>query len=355
MRVPYVDLPAQHGPLREELLAAVGRVLDHGQFVLGPEVRELEARLAAYLGVPHVVTCGSGTDALVLALRLRGIGPGDEVITVSHTFVTTATAIALVGATPVFADIDPRTMTMDAASAKAAVTSRTRAVIPVHLNGYPCPLPDIGVEIIEDCAQAFGAGRLGARVGSRHIGCFSFHPLKVLSACGDGGFVTVHADADAEHLRQLRNNGLVDRDHCAHRSANSRLDTVQAAMLLVKLGRVDDWIGARRDHAAAYCDALADVVELPPHDAEPVWSAFVVRHRRRDELIARLAEAGVDAKVHYPVAVHQQAAFRTGAPGLPVTEKIVNEIVSLPVTPEMSADQRAHVVASVRAAAEALA
>jgi dTDP-4-amino-4,6-dideoxygalactose transaminase len=355
MRVPYVNLVEQHAPLREALLRAVGRVLDHGVFVLGPEVRELEAKVAEHIGAPHVVACGSGTDALVLALRLRGVGPGDEVITVSHSFVTTATAITIVGATPVFADIDPRTMTMDVDSARAVLGPRTKAVIPVHLSGYPTSLPELGVDIIEDCAQAFGARRHGTCVGSANVGCFSFHPLKVLSACGDGGFVTAQTEEDANELRRLRNNGLADRNHCTRLSANSRLDTIQAAMLLVKLEHWPAWASAREAHAKAYVEALGDVVVLPPLDHHSAWSSFVVRHPRRDELVAGLAEHGVDAKIHYPIAIHQQAAFSEfSTQPLPVTERVVDEIVSLPISPELSPDARNHVIAAVIAVAKDL-
>lgn len=363
--IPYIDLPAQHRPIEDELVAALRRVLAHGQFILGPEVAELERRLAERLGVAHVITVGNGTDALVLALRLRGIGPGDEVVVPSHSFVATASAVCLVGATPVFADVDGSSMLMTAATIEAAFTSRVKAVIPVHLNGFACELDSIaqlcerrGVALIEDCAQAIGARYRGRSVGAHEIGCFSLHPLKVLSALGDGGFITVASGADAARLRLMRNIGLRDRDHCELVSGNSRLDTVQAAFLLVKLDHLDTWIAARRAHAAAYTAALADYVQLPPsaRHIEPVWSAFVIRHPRRDALAARLREWGVDVKSHYPLAIHQQAAFagQNRAP-LPMTERVVSEILSLPVTPELNAEDRTRVIDAVIAAVKELA
>lgn len=360
MKVPYVDLVARHRAMRERLLEAFGRVLDHGQFILGPEVEELEQRLARFLGLQHVVSCASGTDALQLALRLHGIGRGDEVITVSHSFVGTAAAVKLVGATPVFVDVDERTMTMDVGLVEEAVGTRTRAVILVHLNGYPCETEELarvcekhGLVLIEDCAQALGARRHGRSVGSSGMGCFSLHPIKPLSGCGDGGFLTVHGLKEANALRRLRNLGLADRDHCSDVGSNSRLDTLQAAALLVKLEHAESWIEARRAHAAEYRTALRGHVTLPPEDAncEQTYSAFVVRHGRRDELQSRLAQRGIDAKVHYPVAIHQQPPFASDPPAsLPVTENVVREILSLPVGPELSIPQRNMVIRTLKEA-----
>ena len=359
--LPYVDLAALHAPLREELLAAVGRVLDHGRFILGPEVAELERRLAERLDVPAVVGVGNGTDALVLALEIRGIGPGDEVITVSHSFVATGSAIRLVGARPVFVDLDEETMLMDPARLAGALTPRTRAVMPVHLNGQPCDLGPIaafcrehGLALIEDCAQAFGARHDGEPVGRIDLGCFSLHPLKVLPGYGDGGFVACADPADADALRRRRNLGLIDRDHCGTVSGNSRLDTIQAAMLLVALDRFDDWVDRRRAHAALYRERLAGVVRLPPEEGPGeriTYSAFVVRHPRRDALAARLREHGVDAKAHYPLAIHQQPAFADAEPPpLPVTERVVREILSLPAHAALAPEDAGRVADAVRAA-----
>lgn len=369
--IPYVDLVRQHGPLKEQILEAVGRVLDHGQFILGPEVCELETRLAERLGAAHVIGVNSGTDALVLALKARGIGPGDEVITVSQSFVATASAISLVGARPVFVDVDDQTMLMDPAALEPALSERTRAVIPVHLNGSPCDLAAIadfcqhsGLTLIEDCAQALGVRGASEVVGTRDLGCFSLHPLKTLSACGDAGFITSCHDDEADLLRRMRNIGLRDRDHCDLVSGNSRLDTLQAAILLVKLDYLDDWIETRRRHAAAYRQALAGRLALPPAEQDgdfAIYSAFVVRHPDRDRLVTLLQERGVDAKVHYPLAIHQQRAFAdlSAAPGLapaalPITERVANEIISLPVSAELTDADRDQVIAATLSALEAL-
>ncbi len=361
-RVGYVDLRAEHAPLRDRLVAALDAVLEHGQFVLGPEVGQLERRLAERIGVPHVVTCGNGTDALVLALRLRGIGSGDEVIVPSHSFIATANAVRLVGARVRFADVRDDTMTIDVESVRSLIGPHTRAVIPVHLNGYPCPVDvlaalcaDHGIALVEDCAQAFGARRGGRSVGSAELGCFSVHPLKGLSALGDGGFVAARTDEDGARLRELRNHGLVDRDHCARVGYNSRLDTLQAAFLLVKLDHFDGWLAARRAHALAYRQTLAGKVRLPPEDDSDsisTYSAFAVRHSRRDALVAALRDRDVDAKIHYPLAAHQQAAYADDAASLPVTERVVAQVLSLPITPELSAVDRDRVVAAVSDAVE---
>ncbi len=361
--IPYIDLVSHHAALRAEILEAVGRVLDHGQFVLGPEVAAFEAEIARRLDVRHVIAVGTGTDALVLALRARGVGPGDEVITVSHSFVATATAVRLVGATPVLVDVDDATMTMDPLALEHAVTARTKAVIPVHLGGWPCDLTAIqdvcnrhDLHLIEDCAQSVGARHRGRSVGTYGVGCFSLHPLKVLSALGDGGFLTTHSDEEAALFRKLRNNGLRDRDHVQLVSPNSRLDTVQAAALLVKLKYLDGWVAQRRAHADAYREALGAVVRvLPPEHPRDlcVYSTFVIRHPQRDRLAEALRRRGVDVKVHYPVPIHRQEAYATlpCAP-LPVTERVVAEILSLPVTPELSVAGREQVIEAVRSAAE---
>lgn len=364
--VPYVDLAAQAAPLREALLAAAGRVFAHGKYILGPEVEELEGRLAAKLGVRHVVGVNSGTDALLLGLRLCGIGSGDEVLTVSHSFFATATAVRLLGARPVFVDVDPETMLLDPDRLDGATTPRTRAVMPVHLNGYPCDMDRIaefcerrGLALIEDCAQSFGARFAGRATGAFGIGCFSLHPLKVLSACGDAGFVTVDSDAAAERLRHLRNIGLRDRDHCSEVSGNSRLDTLQAALLLVKLDQFDSWVAARRAHVEAYRTALTGRFTLPPEEDErheAIWSAFVIRHPERDRLREALAVAGIECKVHYPIPIHRQEAFADLAPfpPLPQTDRVVATMLSLPVTPELSAADRSRVVDALVVASKAI-
>lgn len=356
--VPYIDLVAQHEPLKEEILEAVEQVLDHGWFILGEEVTRFEEKIADYLDVPHVVGVGSGTDAIELALRMRGIGEGDEVITVSHTWISGVSAIPLVGATPKFVDIDPDTMLMDPDQLESALTDRTEAVLPVHYNGFPCDLDPIrdfcethDLSLIEDCAQALGTEYRGERVGTTDIGCFSLHPLKVLSACGDAGLITCQSDEEAETLRQLRNNGRESREVFPHISDNSRLDTLHAAILLVKFDHLEEWIDQRRNHADAYREGLRGAVRLPPDEPDgnrSIYSMFVVRHPERDRLQEGLAERGIDAKVHYPVPVHRQEPFEPFVDReLPVTDRVCSEILSLPVYPELTDEQRQSVIDGV--------
>src|SRR5206468_7651040 len=291
VRIPYANLAGQHAALRDELLAAVGRVLDHGKFILGPEVGEFERRFAAVCGVDHAVAVGNGTDALVLALRVLNIGAGDEVITVPNSFVASAAAIALLGARPVFVDVADD-LNIDVGRIDAAITPRTRAILPVHLTGRPVqmgPLMEIArrrtLRVVEDCAQAVCAEYDGQRVGSfGDVGCFSLHPLKTLNACGDGGVLTTADKAIAARLRELRNIGLKTRDECVVWSGNSRLDTLQAALLLVKLAHLDEWTERRRANAAAYQRLLADVrqIRLPMDRAgeRAVYHTFVIQAER---------------------------------------------------------------------------
>jgi dTDP-4-amino-4,6-dideoxygalactose transaminase len=348
--VPYVDLPAQYGPLEPEVLEAVQRVLRHGQFILGPEVAELESALAHVLEVPHVVAVASGTDALLLALRLRNVGPGDEVIVPSHSFIATAHAVAMAGAVPVFVDIEAERMLMDPSCLGPALTPRTRAVMPVHLGGHPCDMDriasfcrDAGLELIEDCAQAIGARWRGRSVGDFGVGCFSLHPLKTLSAPGDAGFITVPDEGDVEELRLFRNFGLANRDRSTLVAGHSRLDTIHAAVLLVKLGLFSGYLSARRAHAAAYTDALAGSFQLVevPEEAFSSYSTFVVRHPERDRILAAMEDRGFEIKIHYPVPIHRQEPYaaRWSRP-LPETDRAVGEIMSLPVTPELATQDR---------------
>jgi dTDP-4-amino-4,6-dideoxygalactose transaminase len=358
--VPYVDLARQHGALKADVLRAVERVLDHGHFILGPEVEQFECAIEERLGVRHAVSVANGTDAIVLALRGLGIGPGDEVLTPSHSFVATALAVRLVGATPVFVEVEEETMLLDPAGLERALSARSRGVLAVHLNGFPCAMEGIaefchqhGLALIEDCAQALGARYRGRSVGSFGIGCFSLHPLKPLGACGDGGILTTADDELAARLRMLRNLGLRDRDHCDLVGGNCRLDALQAAILLIKLAHLDDWLVARRARATRYREALDGQIRLPPAEGDDLvtYTAFVVRHPQRDRLLERLAARGVDVKVHYPLAIHQQAAFADlPPPHLPVTERVVHEILSLPVSPELALEDQEWVIQALREA-----
>jgi dTDP-4-amino-4,6-dideoxygalactose transaminase len=363
MRVPYVDVAGPHRALKEELLTAIGRVLEHGQFILGEEVERFEAEFAALCGTRYAVALNSGTDALLLALRALGIGPGDEVITAPNSFVATAAAIALTGATPVFADVSAD-YNIDPSAVEDAITPRTRAILPVHLTGRPAEMTslraladDHGLAIVEDAAQAVLAEYRGQRVGScGDVGCFSLHPLKTLNAVGDGGIATTDDELIATKLRTLRNIGLASRDDCAVWSGNSRLDTLQAAVLLVKLRNVEQWTEARRRNAARYRDALEDVpgIDVPTTDRlheRAVYHTFVIQADDRDALRSHLTGLGVGTAIHYPIPIHLQTAARDlgyGPGSFPVAEQQAKRILSLPVYPELTDDQLELVTNSVR-------
>lgn len=362
MKVPYVNLAAQHAPIKEELLDSVGRVLEHGRFILGREVAEFERRFAQLCGVGYAVGVNSGTDALVLALKALGVGPGDEVITVPNSFVASAGCIALLGARPVFVDVGDD-FNMDSALLESAITPSTRAILPVHLTGRPAEMDPImevarehGLHVVEDCAQAVCAEYKGRRTGSFGVvGCFSLHPLKTLNACGDGGVVVTDDPGLYEELQALRNVGLRQRDECVRWSHNSRLDTLQAAILLVKLRYVEQWTEGRRANARLYQELLADLpqVQVPvdqPHQ-RAVYHTFVVQADRRDALQAHLAERGVGTAIHYPTPIHlQKAAAGLGhsAGSFPVTERQAGRVLSLPVYPELKDRQLEYVADCVR-------
>jgi len=362
VKVPYLDLPAQHRPLKAELLEAVGGVIDRGQFILGPEVAAFEAGLAAACGTKHAVGLNSGTDALILALRALGVGPGDEVITAANSFVASAAVIALAGATPVLVDVR-EDYNMDPDALERAVTARTKAVMPVHLTGRPADMDPIlavakkhGLVVVEDCAQAIAAEYRGRRVGSfGAVGCFSLHPLKTLNACGDGGAAVTDDPVLRDKILLMRNLGLKSRENCTVWSSNSRLDTIQAAMLLVKLKHLDAWTEGRRRNAAFYQKALAGVPALlVPGDQKhekAVYHTFIVQSERRDELKVFLAARGIDTAIHYPRPIHlQDAAAPLGKPrgSYPVAERQAERILSLPVYPELTREQLEWVAASIR-------
>jgi dTDP-4-amino-4,6-dideoxygalactose transaminase len=362
--VPYVAIARQHAGIKKELLAAVEQVLDSGRFILGEQVDEFERQFAERCGTAFAIGVNSGTDALILALRALGVGPGDEVITVPNSFVASAGCVRLVGATPVFVDVD-ETYTIDPDRIEAAVTARTRAILPVHLTGRPCDMEAIGriaarhgLHVIEDCAQAVLASTRGRTVGSiGAAGCFSLHPLKTLNACGDGGVITTNDPALAGELRIMRNIGLKTRDDCVMWSQNSRLDTVQAAMLLVKLKYLDAWTERRRHHAARYRDRLHAIhaIRLPVPDApheRSVYHTFVIQAERRDALRAFLTSRGIGSNVHYPVPIHLSNAGRElgyAAGSFPVTEAQADAIVSLPIYPELEEREIDHVCTEIEA------
>jgi dTDP-4-amino-4,6-dideoxygalactose transaminase len=360
--VAFVDLRAHVAALRGEIDDALARVLDSGRFILGPEVEALEGELAARLQAPHCVAVANGTEALQLALEALGLAPGDEVVTSPLTAAFTALAILRAGGRPVFADVDPATLNLAPEAVARALTPRTRAVMPVHLYGHPADLGPLlalsaerGVAVVEDACQAVGARYEGRPVGCLSgIGALSFYPTKNLGALGDGGAVLLRDADQALRVRQLRNGGQSDRYRHEVVGLNSRLDEMQAAVLRVGLRHLPAWTARRRELAAVYFRELAGAkVTLPverPY-ATAVYHLFVVRHPRRDELMARLKERGVETLIHYPFPLHLQPAFASlqGSPGdCPVAEAAAREILSLPLHPGMTDDDARFVAAAVR-------
>jgi dTDP-4-amino-4,6-dideoxygalactose transaminase len=347
-RLPLVDLRAQYRAIEDEVTAAVRGVLESGQFVLGPEVDAFERELAAHCRAAYAVGTSSGTSALHLALLAAGIGPGDEVITVPFTFVATVAAIEYTGARPVLVDVRPDSLTMDPALVEAAITPRTRAIVPVHLYGQPADMDPIleiaaarGLRVIEDACQAHGAEHRGRRVGALgDLGCFSFYPGKNLGACGEGGAVVTNDPGLAQTVRSLRHWGQARRYVHELKGFNYRLEELQAAILRVKLRHLDDWTEARRAHALRYDRLLAGVVPTPVElpGVRHVYHVYAIRTDARERLERALAADGVQTGIHYPVPVHLQPAwadlgYRAGA--FPVAERAAREVLSLPMYPEL--------------------
>lgn len=367
MPVPLLDLVAQYQTIRDEIEPALRAVIERQGFVMGPEVAELESALATFTGVPHAVACASGTDALLLPLRALELQPGDEVIAPAFTFFATAGAIHNAGGTPVFADIDPITFNITPEAIEAAITPRTRAIVVVHLFGQMAPMELIapiaakhGLAIIEDGAQTIGARRLINGVWTHPgtlgtVATLSFFPTKNLGAWGDGGMMLTN-DADlGARLGRLRLHGGAKQYHHDEVGFNSRLDSLQAAVLLVKLRHLAGWNDARRAHADHYQAAFADVPAVcPPRvDAanEHIWHQYTIRAERRDELMAHLKDRGIGCAIYYPLPLHLQPCFAhlgytRGA--LPVTEAAMDTVLSLPVYPELTEAQQAEVVGAIR-------
>ncbi len=359
--IPQTDPKANYLAHKAEIDAAIARVLDSGWYILGQEVEAFEDEFAAYIGVRHAVGVASGTDALELALRACRIGPGDEVITVSHTAVATVAAIELCGATPVLVDIDIATYTIDPKQVESAITRRTKAVIPVHLYGQPADVESIigvahrhGLWVIEDCAQSHGAVYKGRKVGAwGHVAAFSFYPTKNLGALGDGGMVVTDDPALAERVHLLQQYGWRQRYISDIPGGNSRLDELQAAILRVKLRYLDQENARRRDTAQAYTRLLADTdLALPScrPEAEHVYHQYVVRTPHREVLRSYLRDHGIGTLVHYPQAVHQQPAYanRLLTNGdLIQSERAAAQVLSLPMYPELADEQVAHIVEAI--------
>jgi dTDP-4-amino-4,6-dideoxygalactose transaminase len=367
MAVPLLDLKAQYTPLRQQILDAITRVCDSQYFVMGPEVDGLEHELAEMLEVQHAIGVSSGTDALLLALMALGIGPGDEVITPTYSFFATAGCVTRVGATPVLVDIDPVTFNADPAAIAAAITPKTKAIIPVHLYGLVADMDAIGaiaskagVPVIEDAAQAIGARRGGRQAGGfGAVGCLSFFPSKNLGAFGDGGLVTTNDAALAKEMKLLRNHGAEPKYYHSRIGGNFRLDALQAAVLRIKAPHLAAWTEARRRNAdryrALFADAgLAQMLTLPvePAGSFHIYNQFIIRGPHRDALRAHLASLSIGTEIYYPVPFHRQACFASlGAPldGFPHADAAANTSLALPIYGELTEAQQREVVTGIAA------
>ena len=361
MQVPFVDLKTQYQQLKDEMASAMGEVLDSCGFILGPAVSRFESQFAQFCEVEHAVGVASGLDALILALRALDVGPGDEVIVQANTFIATALAVTATGARPVLVDCEAVHYNLDVAQIKEAITERTKVILPVHLYGQPADMNEMlslaeeaGLFVVEDAAQAHGARYHGNRCGSMgNLGCFSFYPGKNLGAYGDGGAITTDDAQLAARLRQIRNYGSEVKYHHSQKGVNSRLDSLQAAVLGVKLNYLEDWNRSRRSAAAAYCSGLEGLDLVLPRTAEHnehVFHLFVVQVEERDEFMRFLGEQGVSTGIHYPVPIHLQGAYaelEKPRGSFPVTEHMVDRLVSLPMFPEIEERQVDQVIKAV--------
>ena len=362
MNIPMLDLKAEYELLREEVEPAVLAALAACQYINGPNVKAFEAEAANYAGVKHAIACASGTDALLIALRAIGIGPGDEVITTPFSFVATASTIVMCGATPVFVDIDPHSFNLDLNQVEAAITPHTRAILPVHLFGQPVHLAPLkalcekhGLKLIEDAAQSFGASYGGRKSGAYgDIGCTSFYPSKNLSAFGDGGLMITDNDLLAAEMRVLAGHGSRVRYHHHILGYNSRLDEMQAVILRIKLRHLDSFNNRRSAIADLYNQLLDGLVEIPFADAygHHVYHQYTLLSDRRDAIQKVLAEAGIASAVYYPVPLHRQEMFAAshGNLSLPVAEAVAQRCLSLPISPMLKDAQVRHIVGAIRQA-----
>jgi dTDP-4-amino-4,6-dideoxygalactose transaminase len=362
MKIPFLDLGAAYRELKPEIDAAVSRVLESGWYILGPEVEAFETEWAAYCEAKHAVGLANGLDALTLALRALDIGPGDEVIVPSNTYIATWLAVSGVGATPVPVEPDMATHNIDPARIEAAITSRTRALLPVHLYGQPAdmdPILDIakrhGLRVIEDAAQAHGAHYKGKRIGAHgDIVCWSFYPGKNLGALGDAGAITTNDVALAERVALLRNYGSQQKYVNEEVGVNSRLDPIQAAVLRVKLEVLDEWTERRRSVATAYTVGLAESGLILPHVpnwADPTWHLYVVRTSDRERLQDRMTEAGIGTLIHYPIPPHMQKAYAglgIAPKALPTARQLADDVMSLPMGPHLHMTEVLSIISEVR-------
>ncbi|MBT3714626.1 MAG: DegT/DnrJ/EryC1/StrS family aminotransferase [Anaerolineae bacterium] len=363
MNVQFVDLRKQYAPFKEEILSGIEKVLDGMYLFLGENVQALEKEFSEFCGVTHGIGVSDGTAALHIALRAMDIGPGDEVITVSHTFIATAEAIVLAGAKPVFVDIDPSTYLMDVSQIEAKITSHTKAILPVHLYGQTVDMDTVldiasrhGLKVIEDACQAHGAEYKGKKAGNLgDAAAFSFYFSKNLGAYGEGGFITTNDDELAKRIRMIRDHGSGEKYHHDLIGFNGRLDEIQAVALRAKLPYLAEWCEKRREHAQLYSELLRDTPAVTPTelpDNNPVYHLYVINTPKRDELQAWLKDKGIFTGIHYPIPIHQQKAmeflgYQNG--DFPVTEQVTKQILSLPIFAELGANEIEFVVDSIKA------
>lgn len=364
MKIPFLDLGAAYRELKPEIDTAVARVLDSGWYILGPEVEAFEAEWAGYCGAKHAIGLANGLDALIIALRALDVGPGDEVIVPSNTYIATWLAVSAVGATPVPVEPDTVTYNIDPTKIAQAITPQTKVLLPVHLYGQPADMDPIlalarerGIAVVEDAAQGHGARYKGKRIGVHgDIVCWSFYPGKNLGALGDAGAITTNDAGLAARVALLRNYGSRQKYVNEVQGVNSRLDPIQAAVLRAKLPHLDAWTDRRRAIASAYAEALLDsglILPNAPNWVEPVWHLYVVRSSDRDGLQKRLAEAGVGTLIHYPIPPHMQDAYAElglAPDALPMARNLAGEVLSLPMGPQLPLVDAARVVEAVRAA-----
>jgi dTDP-4-amino-4,6-dideoxygalactose transaminase len=378
-KIPILDLSPQYQSLKTEIYAAIDRVLESGQFIMGPDVKQFEQEVATYLGVKHAITVNSGTDALVIGLRAMGIGSEDEVITTPFSFFATAESISSIGATPIFVDIDPKTFNIDPAKIKDKITSRTKAIMPVHLYGNPAAMTQImgiaqahGLKVIEDCAQSFGAryagtcsgcdgacsdtlrstiaGKMTGTIGD--VGAYSFFPSKNLGAYGDGGLIATNDDAIADLSRMLRVHGAKKKYHNEIIGYNSRLDTLQAAILRVKLPHIDEWNAGRRRVASLYTQLLKNIPEIiaPEVVSGHVFHQYTIRIVKgdRDKVASDLAAKGISTMIYYPIPQDQLPIYAGKYPANPISDLLGTQVLSLPIWPELNRSIAEEVIGCLR-------
>ncbi len=357
--IEFIDLKAQQARLKDKIEAGIQNVLTHGQYILGPEVKELEEKLAAYVGAKYCITCANGTDALQIAQMAFGIGPGDEVITPGFTYIATAETVAILGATPVYVDVNPKTYNLDVEQLEAAITPRTKAIIPVSLYGQCADFDAInviaakyGIPVIEDAAQSFGAtykGRKSCNLST--VACTSFFPSKPLGCYGDGGAIFTNDDELAKVIRQIARHGQDKRYHHIRVGVNSRLDTIQAAILLPKLEILDDEMQARQKVAEVYNQLFNQAgIQTTPHlesHNTSAWAQYTIQVENRDDVQLKLREQGIPTAVHYPIPLNKQPAVANANVSLPVGDAIAERVMSLPMHPYLTAEAQEKIVAAL--------